>query len=830
MPVLERENELSALAAVGAGSVVLIGGEAGIGKSTLIAALPTVLPAGMRLLVGYCDDLATPRVLGPFRDLIGTGLTEALESGDRIFDALRAELMQPTVLVVEDVHWADEATLDVLRFLIRRIASLPSALVLTYRDADDEPLRQLLGLASNAERLRPARLSPDAVRLLGAHTSMDPEQVYEVTSGNPFFVTEVLASGDAARVPRSVAEAVRGRLSEPATRAVVEQLAVIPSAAELWLVEAVVPGGVAALADAERRGVLTVSPTTVAFGHELARRAILDSLPATRRIACNQAVLAALLERPGVDVSRIVHHAAEAGADDVIIRYGPIAARAAAATGAHREAVAHYRLVVDRLDAFDPDLAEAYAIECSITGLYEQAVRVQEEVVQRRRDHDDVRALGLSVRWLSRMYWWVGDRIKADACGAEAVAILEQTGEEQALVLALNNQAQLSSLAGRYFDAEPLARRAAAMAEAVGDAGQLSHALNTLGQSVWWDEGRTHLEESLRVALAGGGTEAACRAYVNLSMLLVDVVDLDEAERILTAGIALADEAEFLGYLRFLRLNLSQVDFMRDRWDRVEREAGSFVDAELALRCNALLYLGRIRVRRGQEGGEALLRQAWTLAQQLTEPQAVCPAAAALLELAWLQEDLPRAASELVDVYRGLAGLGRPPGLEEFESWMRDAGVQIPDESYSSPHSLFYTGAWREAADAWARAGCRYESALAVARGADSPDDLLAALRTADELGATPLAGRIRARLRELGVARVPRGPQPATRGNPAGLTSRQADVVRLLAEGLTNAEIAARLVLSVRTVDTHVAAALDKLGVRTRRAAVSRARALGLD
>ncbi|EXG80640.1 ATP-binding protein [Cryptosporangium arvum] len=836
-PILERETELSTLGAVGAGSVVLIAGEAGIGKSTLVDALPDVLPAGTRLLVGYCDDLATPRVLGPLRDLIGsvsTALTEALESGDRgrVFDALLAELTRPTVLVVEDVHWADEATLDVLRFLVRRIRRLPSALVLTYRNTDDQALRRLVGAAADAQRLRPARLSSDAVRRLGAHTGLDTAEVFAVTSGNPFFVTEVLASGDAGTVPRSVAEAVRGRLSHlsPVTRRVVEQLAVIPSAAEPWLVEAVVPGGVEALADAEQQGVLTVSPVRVAFGHELARRAVLDSLPAARRIAANRAVLAALLDHRDVDVSRIVHHAAEAGADDPILRFGPVAARVAAAGGAHRAAVAHYRLVLDRLAAYPPDeqadLVEAYAIECQAAGRAKEAVTAQEDAVRRRRARGDRPALGISLRLLSRMHWWAGSRTEADRCGAEAIELLESAGDEHALAVALSNQAQLHMLAGRIRDAIQLSERVAGMARALDDAGLLSHALNTLGTCIWPD-GQAHLEESLEVALAAGEAEQACRAYVNLASPLIEDLRLDEALHHLDAGIAFAADAELLGHERYLRGSRIDVRLLRGEWELADHEARSLLDAEEPIvRCHARIVAGLVRVRSGRDGGEELLREAWDHAQELAEPQHVCPAGAALLESAWLRGDLPRAAAEAADVYRRLRGFGRAPGLAELEYWLHAGGVPVTVSG--GPFALLSAGAWREATAEWEQAGCRYAAALAAAFTSD-PDALLAGLRTADELGASPLAGRLRARLRELGVTRVPRGPQPATRSNPGGLTNRQADVVRLLADGLTNAEIADRLVLSVRTVDTHVAAALDKLGVRTRREAVSRARALGL-
>jgi DNA-binding NarL/FixJ family response regulator len=175
-------------------------------------------------------------------------------------------------------------------------------------------------------------------------------------------------------------------------------------------------------------------------------------------------------------------------------------------------------------------------------------------------------------------------------------------------------------------------------------------------------------------------------------------------------------------------------------------------------------------------------------------------------------------------VYR----FGAPANVAELGYWMRVSGAPVPVADAGHPYALLAAGRWREAADRWQRAGCPYEYALALSYS-DDPDDLRAALSTLDGLGAEPLAHRIRSRLKELGVVRIPRGPTPSTRENPAGLTGRQLEVLRLLVDGLSNAEIAARLVLSVRTVDSHVAAVLDKLEARTRKEAANRARALGL-
>jgi DNA-binding CsgD family transcriptional regulator len=182
----------------------------------------------------------------------------------------------------------------------------------------------------------------------------------------------------------------------------------------------------------------------------------------------------------------------------------------------------------------------------------------------------------------------------------------------------------------------------------------------------------------------------------------------------------------------------------------------------------------------------------------------------------------------LTEAYELAHRLGSVAARAELAYWMGRAGRPVGGNGLRHPYALLADGRWHEAADAWRAAGCRYEYAAALAESPET-DDQLAALAVLDALGAQPLARLVRARLKTLGVARVPRGPAPATRVNPAGLTERQVEVVRLLAAGMTNAEIAGQLILSVRTVDSHVAAARAKLGARTRKEAVARAADLGI-
>jgi DNA-binding CsgD family transcriptional regulator/tetratricopeptide (TPR) repeat protein len=875
-PMLERDAELSVLAdavqaaAAGRGSVVLVFGEAGIGKSSLVEAVRARLPAEGRMFVGYCDDLATPRTLGPFRDLVGSvgaELSRAVTDGhdrDRLLSALRAELDwhdHPAVLVIEDVHWADDATLDALRYLIRRIGSLPAVLVLTYRDDElsrEHALTGLLGQAARSEEVRRLplrRLTADAVRTLSADSAVNPVDLFALTSGNPFFVTELLASArllagaEGEPVPPSITDAVLARVRrlDRSVQDVLEQLAVVPAALDRWLVDALadgmVPDVVATLSEAERSGLLTVSVRGVAFRHELTRRAIAGSVPAARLIALNQRVLTVLAGREGTDVAQLVHHAAQAGDEDAIVRYGPVAARDAARARAHREAAAHLALVLEHAGRFaaaeQAQLLEEYGVECYTVGAADRAVDAMARAVELNRVLGDPGTLGASLRWLSRMHWWSGDRARAEQAGAEAVEVLETAGAPRLLALALSNMSQLSMLAHRCAESIDFGERALALARRAGDAGITSHTLTNIGTAQWFlgdPAARPTLDEALRIALRAGEAEDACRAYVNLTWNLLDWYRLDEAEGYLTDALRLAEGAEQLGFLSYILVEQARLAFGRGEWDEAVRIAELSLVAHAPTRCTALTVLARVQARRGHQDASRLLAEAWELAVSLDEIQRIGPAAAACAEGAWLRGDHAAVVAVARPVFEEAVRLRDPVCQAELGYWLTQVhaspeaspGPEVTDRVAALPYGLQAAGRWREAAEAWEQAGCRYERAAALAESQD-PDQLLTALGLLDELGARPLAARVRARLRELGVSRVPRGPLEETRGNPAGLTARQVDVLRLLGQGYTNAQIADQLVLSVRTVDSHVAAVLDKLGVRDRRDAAARAAELGV-
>ena len=466
--LLEREAGLAALAdaldraAGGAGRVVAVIGEPGIGKTSLVRRFLADVDDRARVLLGTCDDLSVPRPLGPFRDLANASpeLAEALASGAPphvIQDLLIAELEgppPPTVLVLEDVHWADDATLDSLTVLGRRIRALPAVLVVTYRGGEapsGHPLHAALGSiqAGSSAVLELAPLSRQAVASLAGE---EADELYAATGGNPFYLSELLASKPAAGLPPSVASAVLARVSrlDEASRRLVEVVSVVPNRVSTQVLDAVMPGWAAAAEEPERRQLLELDGAFVRFRHELARNAVRLSLPSVARRRLHAEVLDALVAA-GADPAHIVHHAEAAGADDVVEKYALVAARAAAALGSNREAYSHYRRAsdfVESLPAADrATVFEELATTAYLVGRLDHAFDAIERAIAIHTQQDDRAALGRCTRMLSRFHWFVGDGAPARAKALEAIAILEPLGESVELARAYSGVAQLAMLA-----------------------------------------------------------------------------------------------------------------------------------------------------------------------------------------------------------------------------------------------------------------------------------------------------------------------------------------------------------------------------------------------
>ncbi|HEU5363158.1 MAG TPA: AAA family ATPase [Gaiellaceae bacterium] len=848
MRLLEREDALAALArahaaaAAGEGRVALVTGEPGIGKTTLVSSFLTGLDAETKVLVGTCDDLSIARPLGPFSDLVGSvpaALEQAILGGaapQELHPLLHAELdsrSRPTVLVLEDVHWADGATLDAITFLARRIGPLRALLVLTLRPGEtplEHPLHAALGdiPAANAVFVELAPLSPRAVADLAGR---DADDVFAVTRGNPFFVTELLACAED-DVPRSVAHSVLGRASrlDPEARRLVELVAVVPRRVATSLLDRAFPEWSSAAVEPERRQLLEVRPRWVSFRHELARKAVLERVPAATRRRLHADILRALLAVNG-DPAEIVHHAEAAGAGDAVAAHALVAARRAAALHSTREAYAHFRRAADFLDRHPRPEQAAILEELGDAAFFAGRIAEAVAATQRARaiwvELGHGRSVGRCNRLLSRMHWFAGDGAVARAEAAEATRLLEPLGDSGELGCAYSGAAQLAMLAGDADGARHWGRRALELAGRLELEDARVHALVTLGTvDVQADPAQTApLLEARRVAAAAGEHHESVRALTNLGYSLMFWGLPREARPYLEQALVEAEEREIHHLAAYARISLAWLDLRAGRWEDAERVAAA--EARRGPSVSELLartVLAELAVRRGDDGADERLRELHVRAWRTGDVARVIPVLALLAESSLL--DRARELGELEELFRQpvqerrlTVTLGAAAALAGLE-------VDVAGPA-TSPFTHVAARDWRAAADAYREAGWSYDRALALTL-TDDPEALAVALETARSLGAAPLARRATRRLRTLGL-RVPRGPYAAARGNRAGLTARQLEVLQLVASGRTNAEIADQLVVSLRTAEHHVAAILAKLGASSRREAARRASELDL-
>jgi tetratricopeptide (TPR) repeat protein len=737
MDLLERAallDELSgALAdtAVG-GRVVLVAGEAGIGKSMLIRRFAEGHAAEARFLLGACDPLLTPRALGPLRDIArqtGGRLAELLASGsprEQLFDALLDQLARPPrqVVVVEDAHWADEATLDLLVYLGRRLERTPAMLIVTYRDDEvgpDHPLRGVLGALPQGvvRRARPQPLSEAAVAELARRAGRPAAGLRELTGGNPLLVTEVLAAGDAG-VPMTVRDLVLARLAGPPAdaREVARLVAVVPTRAELWLLESALAPEPSAVEACVAAGLLVVDSETVGFRHELLRQAVEGSLSTLARQELNRRVLAALAGAPDrqVDLARLVHHAREAGDTEAVLRYAPEAARQAAAVAAHREAVGHYRAVLPhagRLPApARAELLERYSVEAYLSGLSGEAVSARQAAVELREAAGDQERLGETLRWLSRLHWWDGNRREAEAAAARAIAVLEPLEPGHQLAMAYSNQAQLDMLAQRLEVALGWAGRAIELARRLDDEETLSHALTNVGSArlqAGDPDGRVDLEEAFQVAVGAGLDDHAARAVGNLATLSAELRDDRHALPDLDRALAFVQARELTGWVQHVLGHRARVRLDHGDWAGAEQDARAALAEPVkggARVVDALVPLGLLQARRGDPDAAATLQEATEHAFATGELQWTAPVAAARAEYAWLHGDDRRAAEEVAGIFELAARAAHRWFAGELAFWLRLAGAPVrPPAVMAEPHRLLLAGDWRAAADAWRALG-----------------------------------------------------------------------------------------------------------------------------
>lgn len=855
--LLERESCLASLAAGleaaagGMGCTVLVSGEAGIGKTSLLEHFVRG-HATEHVLWGACEALFTPHPLGPLHDIArqsGGRLKTMLDDGtDRagLFTAVLDELIAapaPALLILEDIHWADAATLDLIKFLGRRIHRAPALMILSYRDDELDSshlLRSILGHlpSRHVSRLPLQRLSIAAVAKLAEGMKRNDAELHSVTGGNPFFVTEVLANPEGG-VPATVRDAVLGRaaLLKPAAREVLEFASIVPRAVEASLIDSVLAPELKAMEECVESGLLLAEDRTLRFRHELARVAVEESIPRPRAKALHARALAALTEQSPepVALARLVHHAHLAEDAAAVLRLAPRAAREAASRGARREAASHCKVALafahGLSDADRAALLEEYAGHCFELNDLAAAIPARETAIELFGRMGDLARQSESLAGHAMSLVRALRNAEADEASRRAIALAEKLPAGPQLARAYATEAYLRMLNRDYADAVTWGEKAIALAERFQDMEILAAAYNCVGAAMMFVDyarGCEHVETSLQIAgrLADGGARVA-DAHVMLGTASGEIYKLAEANRFLMEGIAFARAHDLDRLAGYMEAWQALVDVYQGRWEDAGERAIAVLAREVSGSTNrvmALVALGRLRTRRGDPGAGAVLDEALALATQTGTLQRIAPVRCTRAEAAWLADDLPGVRREASAAFELARAKGHPWFLGELAYWLwRSGDLTDAPAACAAPYVLQIGERWREAAAAWEALGCPYEEARALAEGDEAARRQ--ALATFDRLGASPMADRLRREMRAAGVQAIPRGPRSSTRGNPAGLTEREVEILSLVAKGWSNARIAERLSRSPRTVEHHLEAILAKLEVGSRGEAVEVAR-----
>lgn len=856
MELLERKTYLDDLggflsqACRGHGCMLFLGGEAGVGKSSLVQAFTRSVGSQTRVLTGACDPLSTPRPLGPLLDMsdaLGPEIRARMQTSAPQFELFRSILTElrtsaPSVVVIEDAQWADEATLDLLSYLGRRVADVPALIIVTFRDDEtgaEHPLRRVAGELASHTAVRRMRLSPlsqTAVTQLATGSNLDPVELYRLTDGNPFFVTEVLSLGEPG-LPETVRDAVLARAVRLSRRArsVVDAGAVIGWPIEAWLLEAL---GFDAdpISECLAGGMLVADGPILAFRHELARRAMLDAITPVARRELHRRVLAALRTRSSVDAARLAHHAEEADEREAVVEFAVAAAKQAASVGAHRQAAAQYaralRFAGEHPPELRADLLKRMAHECFVTGQTEEALEAVHREIALLLPLGDPRKLGDALSRESRSLWNLGRNQEAVTVLQAAIDLIETLPPGRELADAYSYRSGLFMLSWHGDEAIHWGERALEIAEPLQETEVIIRALNNVGSARTTTDaarGEAELRRSLALAIEYGYEEHAARVYSNLGSSLCYRYEFANAAAVVEEGLAFTAEHGIDDTWSYLLCWKAWILKYQGKWAEAAALAQDLLsDGSVSptRRIVALLVLGHIRLRQGDKAANELLDEALELAAPTAEPQRLAPVRAMRAEAAWLEGDLDRIREEVRSVYEQVAQTKVRWNIGELAYWLWRAGeVTAAPPCHFEPFELQINGNWQAAVAWWRRLDCPYEAAVALADSDDEPA-LRYAFAEFARLDAQPMMAAVTRKLRRLGVTSLPRGPRPATRVDPSGLTAREQQVLELIAGNQTNSEIAAALFISPRTVAQHVSTIFAKLNVNSRQLAVEHYRA----
>lgn len=858
MELIEREEFLELLQTklknigAGEGHCVFVSGEAGIGKTSLVKTFCKEQKRNCNIYQGACDALFTPRPLAPLYDImwqVNSHLlpdTHTMEERSALFTRFFRELnnqKRKTIIVFEDIHWADEATLDFIKFFARRITLLPCLFILTYRDNEihsGHPLRNMLGHLppDSFTRLPITALSRQVVEIMAREKGYNGEEVYNISGGNPFYVNEILASYSLG-IPDNIKDSILSvyNRQDEKTKQVWEAMSIIPSGFNIRYLEKMELGCSASIKQSIDTNILILKEGAVFFKHELYRRTIEASLSPLTRVFYNKKMLDVYME--GYDkkqeIERIVHHAKNANEYNTVVHYAPLAAVQAASVGAHIEASKLYLIAIEYYQGNNKDLLiqfyESYAYECYLTNQLKEAIIYTERTLDILKEKNDKEKIGNSLRFLSRLWWFEGNRKKAENFAQQAIAMLAGQPSSTVKAMAYSNMSHLKMLSDQASECISWGEKAIAIAKEMNDQETLGHALTNVGSTLMLHQssvqkGIVLLQQSLDIALKNSYHEQVARVYATMGCNGVIIKDYVFAKTKLAEGINYCEERDLDSLKLYMLSWKARLYLETGYWKEAYSMADNLLKNEnlpTVVKMVSLTVLATIKMRRGDTDALSLLLETEAMAFEAMELQRIIPSLTAILEYEWLTGKTiikTEALQRTIDMIEQSMSSFES---NEFAFWLLKARKQhLSLKEIDEGYEVSSVTKAQKAAAFWERAGCAYTQALALFMASD--DDKRKAITLVHELGANAVYEKMKLEMRCSGIKSIPRGINKATQSNPAFLTGRELEVLYLLKEGLQNKEIAASLFIAAKTVDHHISSILFKLDVNSRNKAVTEA------
>lgn len=846
MILLERNKNLNLLHDLlqriteNKGYVCLISGEAGVGKTTLIENFLNQQDEKNRVLSGSCDALFTPRPLGPLYDIaeqLNNDLLKLLSneaSRNLIFSTFLNSLQSysnTNIVIFEDVHWADESTLDLIKFLGRRVNRTNSLILITFRHDEinsEHPLRTVLGDIPSKDVIR-CKLNPlskeTTNELAEAHGISN---LFEITGGNPFLITELL-NNEESGIPVSVKDSLITRISRLSahSRELVQMVSIIPSYAEMWLLKELLLINDAMIDECIHSGLLKLENDHLSFKHELSRLAVEEALIPSQRHNLNEKVLNILLKKDDDGfLSRIIHHAEKTGNSNIFLKYAPRAAKHASKLGAHKLAASLYNNALkysgDQPLDIKLELYEGRAFECYLTGQIEEGIAACENVIELLKDYADPYIEAENYRKLSRLTWYAGEDEKGEMYLRKSIEILEKLSPGRTLAMTYSNLSQTYMLRENTEPAIRWGETALNLAAQIKDYEVEVHALNNIGTAKMFagdDSGKEYLQKSLDLSEHYNLHDHVSRAYDNFGAVYTSKRNLREAAKYYSKGIEYCGDKDLSTHELCMTGEMSKLKLYSGEWDEAVERANITLQKEhvpVIDRIIPLCILGLIRARRNDPGAFKLIKEADDLIKNAGELGKIVTVKAALAETFWLKNEIEKVIDDLDNIYNKVKAYKNMWAVGEIAYWLWKAGKEIPPfNGIALPYRLQISGEWKKAAKLWGEMRCPYDQALALSEG--DAEAVKHAIIIFNGLGASAAVQLVKQKLRSEGVKNIPKGPRHTTRENPAGLTDRQMEIIALLKKGLTNNEIAGKLFISAKTVDHHVSAILSKLNIHSR-------------